>query len=355
MTTASAAGGGIFTLALEGTSPAGWGEQHGETFKSAIAELYKIRLGLMLERTDLATEDNVLALAQKHLPILRDFDADSADELEGIARGCGLTPAQIVVVNHYTDLRDLSAKDLQDDPGGCSVLYSPPSRTLSQTWDMHGSATDYTAILEIPGRHPDIAPERACVFTIVGCVGMCGINGAGLAMTINNLNSNDATLGVVWPSLVRRALREESAAKALEVVNRAPIGSGHHYVMADGREFYGLTTSGRKKKLTQSGAHTAWVHTNHCTDDEMAETTKPITTSTTLARRAELDTLVERGVPTTPETIFAAFKPVEMERTKEEPNKVATCGAVVMEIDHKRMLGMRGLPSKSAPLTFSVE
>ncbi len=220
---------------------------------------------------------------------------------------------------------------------------------------MHGSATDFTAVLEVPGRHASILAERAAVFTIVGCVGMCGINGAGLAMTINNLNSNDAKLGVVWPSLVRRALREESAAKALDVVNRATIGSGHHYVMADGREFYGLTTSGQKKKLTQSGVRTAWVHTNHCTDEEMAATTKPITTSTTLARRAALDTLVDSGaVPTEPQAIFDAFKPVEMERTPAKPNQVATCGAVVMDIDNKRMHAMRGLPSATAPLIFDV-
>ena len=192
------------------------------------------------------------------------------------------------------------------------------------------------------------------MFTIAGCVGMCGINRAGVAMTINNLNSNDATLGVVWPSLVRRALREPTAKAAFYVVNRAKVGSGHHYAMTDGRAFYGLTTSGTKKKVTQSGVDTPWVHTNHCTDAEMAATTKPITTSTTLSRRASLDALVQSQVPQTPEAIFAAFLPVEMERTQSEPNKVATCGAVVMDLDHRRMYALRGLPSQHRPQVFDL-
>ncbi len=220
---------------------------------------------------------------------------------------------------------------------------------------MHGSATDYTAVLEIPARHGEDAGEKAAVFTIVGCLGMCGINHAGVGMTINNLNSIDAKIGVVWPALVRHALREPSALKARAVIDAAQVGSGHHYAMADANDFFGVTTSGVKKKLTQEGSDTPWVHTNHCTDDEMAATTRKVATSTSIWRREALDDLVASGrVPQTPETILKAFEKVEMARNPDQANAVATCGAVVMDLESHQMHAIRGLPSQSTPLVLDA-
>jgi isopenicillin-N N-acyltransferase-like protein len=44
------------------------------------------------------------------------------------------------------------------------------------------------------------------------------------------------------------------------------LSSGHHYMMADGREFFGVETSGKQKVVTQVGARAAHLHTNHCFD-----------------------------------------------------------------------------------------
>ena len=90
------------TLTLTGTDPARHGEQHGEAFRADIQAAWELRLRLTLERTDLGTVDNVLALARHHLPLLQRFDAGLYAELHGIARGAGLTAEQIVVLNHYT-------------------------------------------------------------------------------------------------------------------------------------------------------------------------------------------------------------------------------------------------------------
>ncbi len=35
---------------------------------------------------------------------------------------------------------------------------------------------------------------------------MAGVNSSGVGVTINNLSSTDARIGVIWPALVRKAL-----------------------------------------------------------------------------------------------------------------------------------------------------
>src|SRR5687767_15133252 len=65
----------IRLLELQGTDPAKWGEQHGESFRDDIKAIAAIRMELTLSKTDLGTKENVLALAKHHLPLLEQFDA----------------------------------------------------------------------------------------------------------------------------------------------------------------------------------------------------------------------------------------------------------------------------------------
>jgi isopenicillin-N N-acyltransferase-like protein len=340
----------IERLTLTGDDPAGWGEQHGEHKREQIRALYDIRLELTLSKTDLEGEVEVLALAERHLPVLASFDEAGAAELDGIARGSGLTPAQLVVVNHYTDLRDLrrrhlSEDDVVEDEGGCSVIYAPgdDGALLGQTWDMHGSATDYVMLLEVPGP----GGERTLLFTITGCVGMTGLTSWGLGMTINNLNSIDARVGVVWPSLVRRALRCRTAAEARDVVLEARVGSGHHYVVADADEIFGVETSGTKKKLIQQGAGKVHLHTNHCLDEEMRATARILPTSTTERRyEALFDAVAARGAPRSAQALWDELDFVSSARKPGEPHGVATCGAFVMDLPARRALACKAVPKR---------
>jgi isopenicillin-N N-acyltransferase-like protein len=326
----------IPVLRLEDPSPRAVGEAHGEHFREQIGELYKIRVELTLGRTDFRGEGEVLEVARKHIPIARDFDAQLFEELEGVSAGSGLSLEQLVVLNHYTDLRDLSRAELDD--GGCSVIYSPAG-VLGQTWDTHGSATDYTCVLDIGTND-----ERVAMFSITGCLGMTGLSARGLGITINNLNSIDARVGIVWPSLVRRCLRESSASSALALVEQAPLGSGHHYVIGDGDELYGIETSGTKKKVTQQGGDQVHLHTNHCLDEELIPTATVLPTSTTWKRLETLEEMTKDGAPETAADMFRAFAAVSHDRVPGQAHAVATCGAFVMDLRARRALACAGPP-----------
>lgn len=357
----------IRTLELHGTDPARWGEQHGESFRDEIQQIAEIRMGLTLGRTDLASRENVLALARHHLPVLQRFDAALHAELCGIARGAGLTPEQIVVVNHYTDLRDLTLADLLrldqagKDPGGCSALFLHPAknRILGQTWDMHGSAEPFALLLKIPAL-PDGAPVdkvnpagipklgSTLVFSITGCLGMTGLSSWGVGLTINNLNSVDATVGVVWPALVRKTLRQPHARAMRDLIMDAPIGSGRHYIVADDKEVFGIETSGTKKKVIREGGKGPYFHTNHCVDDEMMGTCRILPGSTTLQRYATLGELVKKKLPDDLKSTFDAFAPVGLKQNPRNPHDVATCGALVMDLTARNAMACVGIPGPDA-------
>ena len=350
---------------LRGTSPRGWGQQHGETFRDDVRALYAVRLRLMLQKTDLATEANVLALAGHHLPALERFDGALYEELCGIADGSGLTPAHLVVVNHYTDLRDLAQKDLQalreskTDPGGCSAWFvdDGDERLLGQTWDMHGSATPFALLLLVPDADPARGGRTAC-FTVTGCLGMTGMTSWGTALSINNLNSLDATIGVVWPATVRRALREKSARDELAILQAAPIGSGRHYLVADAVDAFGMETSGTRKKVifeasrsSSSSASRAgsYFHTNHCVDEEMKPTAKILAGSTTVQRYQTLQARTDEGrIPKTAREMFDAFADVALQPNPALVDDVATCGALVMDLKRGTVLACQGIPGPTA-------
>lgn len=355
----------IRLLELQGTDPRGWGEQHGEAFRDDIRALVELRIALTLSKTDLGSADNVLELARHHLKPLEHFDGALYAELCGIARGAGVSPEHIVVVNHYTDLRDLRLSDLErlrgQDPGGCSALFlqQGKQRILGQTWDMHGSAEPYALLIKVPA-HPDgelpsktsaagIPHEGSIlVFSIAGCLGMTGMSSWGTALTINNLNSVDATVGVVWPALVRKTLRQKSAVAMRDLILGANIGSGRHYVVADARDVFGIETSGTRKKVIREGGSAPYFHTNHCVDSEMSGTCRILPGSTTVQRYETLTEMVKGPLPADMHGVFFALQSVGLKQNPTNPHDVATCGALVMDITARDAKACVGIPGPDA-------
>ena len=323
----------------EGGSPRDWGRAHGEEYRHQIAELADIRTDLCVSIGAYRRDDQVYAAAAKHVEVLRRFDADLHAEIEGIAEGAGLAIERIVVLNHYTDLRDLHPDDAGPAEEDCSALWAKTARggVLGQTWDMHGSAMPYVMMLHVPPRGE--APG-AWVFTITGCVGMTGMNGAGIGVTINNLKSTDAQVGVLWPALVRRVLRERDVERARDVVLEAPLGSGHHYLVASAERAFGIETSGRKRKVVFDGTEGSYVHTNHCLDDEVGSVSTVGTESTTRVRYDWLTREVGERPIEDPEDMWRRLGSHDgyprsvctHMASPTAPHAMLTCGALVMDL-----------------------
>src|SRR5262245_43078549 len=97
------------------------GHQHGETFRHEIKDLAEIRLERMCSLSSYKRQKDVLDLAERHLPILQKFDKNLMAEFQGISESSGVSLAHLVVLNHYTDMRDITPEGLSsnEDLGGC--------------------------------------------------------------------------------------------------------------------------------------------------------------------------------------------------------------------------------------------
>lgn len=359
-----------------GAGSRAWGRIHGETFRGEVRALSEIRTYLCTKVGGFKTVEQVMVAARAHLPVLERYDAELHAELLGIAEGAGVTPEAIVIANHYTDLRDLDPDPASwvpaptaDDPhavksgqgagglggDGCSVLFAatPTGRIVGQTWDMHATAIPYVMVLRVP--ETDAAPA-ATLLTVTGCLGMAGMNTARVAIAINNLYSTDATLGVVWPAMVRKALQQRTAEAARDVIARSPIGSGHHYFVADRQSAFAIEASGTRRKIVFSGGAT-YCHTNHSFDADVAARSKVPASSTTYDRMkwleadlgraplADLDDAWRRlgsedGWPRSVCTNMA---------TPESPHGAATCGAIAANLDTGELYAQQGFIHNVAP------
>jgi isopenicillin-N N-acyltransferase-like protein len=351
-----------------GKSPREWGRIHGESFRGEVKALAQIRMYLCTKVGGFRSAAEVIPAAAAHLPVLERYHAGLYQELVGIAEGAQVSPEEIVLSNHYTDLRDLDPDParwrpapLTDDPAagaggageprsndGCSLIWaeSPAGRLLGQTWDTHATAIPYVMMLRVP-ESPD--GPAATLFTVTGCLGMAGMNTARLGIAINNMYSTDATLGVVWPAMVRRALHQRTAQAAAGVITASPIGSGHHYFVADRTQAFAIEASGTRRKQVFSGGR-VYCHTNHCFDGEVGARSKVSPTSTTYDRLRWLEADLARApIADLPDVWRRLGSDDGWPRsvctnmtTPETPHGVATCGALAMNVSTGELWAQQG-------------
>lgn len=302
------------------------GHEHGEHLRESVRTMAAARMELMFREPQFKSKQQVFELAAQHLPILEAYDQDLYAELIGIAKGAGISPEEAVVLNHYTDLRDI---------GGCTMVFVPSAsgNLLGQTWDIDASALDHVVLLKFEG---------SLVLTVAGCLGLTGFNSRGVGICINNLSSLDARIGLVWPALVRKVLKASSAQQGRDLVMNAPLGSGHHYAIGDSKDFFGIETSGTQKKLTHKGTHNPYFHTNHCLDQEIARCSTVRAGSTTYTRYAQAERSLAKHVPENLAELWKVLAEVSLQPGANPASNVATCGAMAMNLttgDYKACRG----------------
>lgn len=314
------------------------GHEHGETLRNEIQEIAEIRLERMCNVSAFKTVKEVIALAEAHMPFLEKFDAALSLELQGISEGSNVSLPRLIVLNNFTDMRDIKPPRIFEGDD-CSIIYSPSEEgpILGQTWDIHASALPYVILLKL---------KNEIIFSVAGCLGMTGINRQGVALAINNLASIDARVGVIWPAIVRKALAEPSAEKAKNIVLNANNSSGRHYAIADEKSFYSIETSGTKKKVISENHKLVFFHTNHCLDEEMRKTHTISKESTTLERFTHLDQVIRHKNLQKPAEVFLALGEVSLPVKESEAHSTATCGTIVMDICRRTLLACAGTASE---------
>lgn len=350
-------GQSIRVVGLSG-SPFEMGRTHGGAFGPEIREYADGRIELSKTGTDWTTEE-ILALAERMLPAHEMYDADIYAEMVAMAEAAGLSAAEAVVVGGYTDFVDT----VRAYAGGtsvennCTALLVPDGMAggngyLAQTWDMNSSATPHIVLLDV---EPTGGP-RALVFTTVGALGQIGMNEAGIAIGINNLTAADGRLGVTWPFVIRKALRQSTFDDAVRCVVDADLAGGHSFLIFDnggqGVAIEAMPTATHIEELADS----VLAHTNHC----LVPTTRAVEGAYPDDLRAGSVDRLEHATellqaPVTVEEI--------MELTRDEraicrhPGPVydyETCGAAIMRPATGDFWACWGIPSENAYEHFRI-
>jgi isopenicillin-N N-acyltransferase-like protein len=287
--------------------------------------------------------DDQLAALEKRWPTV-------LAELRGMGEASGASLRDLIVINAYTDLKDF-VDDRTPLEGGCSAVAvkGPHANFTAQTWDMHASAAPFTLLLQIPG-----AVRPAWILTIMGCVGLCGVNAAGVSVMINNLQCGETyRSGLIWTGLVRLMLEQSSAADAYATLRDNLPGSGHNYIIADAKQAMNVETTGRRTTLLDKVERSKpgyVLHTNHYLSDLAEYEVKSRLGPTTQRRLAALKAFASANPAESvtsadvSEQFFASGSLCDCLKIDpgDNPHGGATCGGLGVEHDTGKVLAFGG-------------
>jgi len=205
----------------------------------------------------------VLAVAERYLPVIAEYTPALLQEMRGIASGAGRDLREIVAINARTEL--LYGGHL---PAECTAVALGPQATvdggiyLAQNWDWHISLAGglvLWAIAPSEGR-------QVLTLTEAGIVGKIGTN-ENLALCVNLLTSDGDSPRPALPMhlILRHILdRATCVSDAVSLIAALPRSTSCNHLLADRS---GTVASVEATPLGQQvlEAQDGWLtHTNHC-------------------------------------------------------------------------------------------
>tara|TARA_R110002072_G_scaffold64203_11_gene160033 strand:+ start:20387 stop:21466 length:1080 start_codon:yes stop_codon:yes gene_type:complete len=328
------------------------GFMHGKSFSKEIKELAKIRKELMLAKNPLL-ENHIEQFAKLQWNETSLFDDQLIKEARGICDGANISIEDFVILNNYTDFRDIQLSD----EGCTSISIHRKEKAIGQTWDMHSSAQNYICIIQ---------RSDSIVFSLVGCLGMMGINNHEVFFGVNNINTTDAKPGILWPALVRKALSSKTTNEALHLVKKSKVTSGHNYLIGDKESSLHIEKTPTKEDIIdtlEKDDHGFIYHTNHCLGENVKEVEDKNSISSTTHNRESILLDFEKNSPINtsleliellkdhtghPKSICSHFQ-----SGAQDPSQ--TCGGGVYNYSSKEFHVWRGCPKESNYIAYDFQ
>ncbi len=262
------------------------GLAHGKTFKVSIKELIQIRTNLLLKRSP-HLKEKLEEFAKLQFAETKKFDLDLAREIEGIAQGSESSVTDIIILNNYTDFRDIQFQKEVQDEGCTSLSYIDEDVSIAgQTWDMHQSAKNYLMLLKV--KDPKDSSKTAYIYTVCGCLGLMAINNSGQFIGVNNINVVDGKNGIIWPALIRKVALQQKQEDIIKLLMESNITSGHNYLISDGSKAFNYEITPTAKEVLKPQTKNLIYHTNHCLADNIIAVEDVNNISKTTTPRYEL-------------------------------------------------------------------
>ena len=351
-------------------APADIGAHHGATYKDAIQRFAAERTALACDALWVGRDVDraeVMALAEACLESHDRFAPDLTAELRALAAAAGLSPAEALIVSGFTDFMDTvySVHGREDarspaQADDCTAVLIPGGRSASgralfaQTWDMHETATEHVVMLE-GGPRDGLG---FTVFTSMGCLGMIGMNSAGITIGINNLTGADGTPGVTWNFVVRKALQQTSFEDALACITDTPLAGAHNYLLlAPDGQGANVEAMSTRQAVTQLAADPL-AHTNHCLAPECRAVERarlPASQASSENRLARAHELLDHAEAIDVDALAALTRDTQAICYPPTPlTGMTTCGAVIADPGARTLWALRGLPTDENYQRFQV-
>lgn len=221
-------------ISVEGR-PKERGFQYGSLAKALIQrniEIYKIQF----KRFAKLDWGNIIADALKWVPIIKEYDSEIMDEIEGVASGSERPVEEIVALNARYEFaisplsgrfsRECTSFAVTPDAASCNGVI------LGENWDFRSKFKETCVVLRIKqsGGKPDIVTHLEA-----GTVAHKGFNSSGLGLCINALLSDKdhITPGVPLVSVVARGvLNSKTIRDAIHAVAKAKRSASINYMIA---------------------------------------------------------------------------------------------------------------------------
>ncbi|MDA3920904.1 MAG: C45 family autoproteolytic acyltransferase/hydrolase [Salinisphaera sp.] len=354
-------------------SPAAFGRLHGEHYRDAIRRFAAERVQMAGDSAWVGRDvprTQVIELAEACLESHRHYAPTLVDELDEMALATDLSSAELLVASGFTDFMDTAhatfaqAGTQAADVDDCTAMIVPGSRTdhgaplFAQTWDMHETATDHVFMLDA---HPAAAPSFK-TFTSMGCLGMIGMNDAGVTIGINNLSGGDGRVGVTWNFVVRKVLAQTNFESALACIAEVRLAGAHNYLLLgpdDRGRFQGANIEAMATaQVVTRLADEPLIHTNHCLAEPTLALERPrlpASQRNSEQRLARAHGLLDDAEQVSTDTLAQVTRDRQAICYPPTPAlRMTTCGAVLADPARGELWALRGRPSQQRYQRFTV-
>ncbi len=295
-------------------------------------------------------------------PVIERYSPDIRAELEGIARGAGLSVEEIIALNARYEVNfSLGLAPLCAVDGCTSVAAVPPATEdghtiIGQNWDWLPRFQDFNVILEVEqeGKPGIITQPEA------GVLAHRGMNSAGLGACFNGMASSRDTFGDTVPFLLimRGILGAASYSEALKAVLSAQTTLSGNFLIAhrDGEAIdLEVSPDGVRYIYPDNGILT---HSNHfiVTGGDFSDMLKPLYPDTLFRPRRAAQVLAAENGRIGIETFQRAFRdhfsyPSSICRHKDDRAEGilewVTLYSTVMDLNEKALYTAKGCPCQS--------
>jgi len=213
-----------------------------------------------------------LTYAGRFLDVMQTDAPFLLEEMEGIARGAGMSLKEILFLNARSELMSMGRAP-NAMKGECTAIGLTGKRTVSgkpilaQNWDWHERVHQTSAIFRIdPKQRP-----KAIFLAEAGQVGKIGVNENGVGVLLNILIIERMEYGLPVHVLLRMVMGTKDTAEAVAMVKNTRRAGASHFLIGDkGGNIKGLELMplAVKEIVPSEGAV---LHTNHYCDAKMAE------------------------------------------------------------------------------------